>query len=433
MPIFNPPPFSFKVDRNHDIFKLKAKLDEQNSLKNRCAELANYIFSAVIIPIGLLKILVFISGKIATYKLLPELDRFNLKEKLSLYQTHPTAKLHEEILDIQDLNNHRNQFMANSDNCTSQVTLRTADKVDLNACVIQNPNQKNLLPSSQKWIIYFNGNANCYELQLSELRTIAERTGANLLCANYRGIMDSKGFPTSSTDLIIDGETQVQYLKSLGISTENMLLQGRSLGAAVATEVAANHQEIGQEIHLCNEHGFSTIEEVIKSRTTQVIGSLIGKLIYSAGWTFDSIKSYNKIRGKKIIIHSKEDGVIKYSASLYKGIKIQQMSNEDQRLKKLRIQSKNTLSYPRIKGLYNQSYKPKNNLCLNYSDKNNRAHAIKKYGKSLHCSPLSESGDLFNKYITQVGQALNIPEEFRHQWDLSLFGRFKYMLALGPY
>ncbi|MBA2728636.1 MAG: hypothetical protein H0U49_10750 [Parachlamydiaceae bacterium] len=427
------PSGSFQVYPCNDIFKTQEKIAYANSLIQKCLRIAYTILSIIVIPLGIARLTVYIVSKIAPSNIIPGIGLYNLDVLLAKFKTKPTETLQDEIQYLQHLHHFRDQFIADPTNKAKQVTITTADGVELDACSITSPSQA---PAGvQKWIVYFHGHKSCYEGQMSELKLIAVKTGANVLSANYRGIMRSKGTPSCSHDLVLDGEAQIQYLLSLGVAKENILLHGWSLGGAVATEVASNHQEKGHEINLCNERSYANLIELLKTRLPKIFGSTIkniigfsaGIFLHAAGWQFDGVKNFQKINGQKWIIYSKEDGFSKYSASLYKGLKEAMMTKDDRNIKKQRVKSRNTSGKPKIKD-YDQYYKPKNTHNLSYAQNRNRADIVKKNGIAIHCKPISATKEVFERYVLQAKAALKI------KTTLSTFQTFKsYLEYLLPF
>jgi len=411
------PNFKFQVEDGMDIFKTNEKpvFSSHHKVINKTCRIAWNIFSVVVFPIGVARLVVFAAKHIAPRAVLPAAAMFNLDEKEKDYEKSSTTgwaviRLEMEIIEIISLHEKREDFIANPSNHAEQVTVRTADDVDLDTLSIEHIKQKKKA-SEQKWIVYFLGNAMCYEQALEQIKIMSERTGASILTGNYRGVMRSQGAATSSHDLILDGEAMVQYLLNKGVPPENILLHGLSLGGAVATEVAAYHQEKDHEMHLCNERSFSHIAKLLKARCPRALGAILGQIVLAAGWRFDSLKNFQKINGYKFTIHSQEDGVIRYEASLYKCLKEQNMTPLDRKLKAQRVKAKKQGEKP-VKN-YNTDYKPEKAIRIptKIFDENgqlSRNEIIKKYGLTLHGGALTAIEDVFNSYVKQTKEALKI-------------------------
>lgn len=315
---------NFQVTPERNVFKINIHLERFQKI----CRIAWNIFSAIVFPIGLVRLLVNFAGRLAV---LP-----------ATYTCRSDQNQH--------LINIKNAMVQDPSNHLHQVKVTTADGVELDTLMRQNANQLNLPAAQQKWIVFFNPNAASYEDLIEELKEISVRTGANVYTGNYRGVMESKGRANSTHDMILDGEAMVQKLLASGVPSENILLHGWSIGGGVATEVAALHQEPGHEMHLCNDRSFATLTHAVKG-LIPVVGGLLGGIAWLGGWKFDSVSNYRKINGYKFTIVAKNDHIIKYQASLHKVFK---KSNPGATLKKIKIDvigcksSNHTISLPAL-------------------------------------------------------------------------------------
>jgi hypothetical protein len=406
------PSYKFQVNENIDIFNTRENLINQNKTSHKCLHLALDIFSTIVFPIGIGRLIVFFAKQIAPLVILPAATTYSFDKKIKEYEKSPTEKLKDEIDKIVFLDNARELFLADKTNNAEQLTIRTADGIDLDTLIINNANQNNFPIDQQKWIVFFQGNGACYENNLTQQKLLSDHTSASILTGNYRGVMRSKGSATSAHDIVLDGEAMVQYLLNKGVPSNNILIHGWSLGGAVATEVASYHQQLGNEMNLCNDRSFSTLSDVVKSMFPNVFGFIISQILFSANWLFESVKNFQKIQGYKFTIHSKEDAVIKYPTSLYKGLKESQMTVIDRQLKALRLEMKaQGINFKRKDSIH---YKPNKaiKIVVEISENNkklSRNEILSKYGTLAHGYPLNEIEEVFELYIKHVKKALRIP------------------------
>ncbi len=103
----------------------------------------------------------------------------------------------------------------------------------------------------------------CYEEIQNTMRNDANELKCNVIGFNYRGVIKSKRSPRSKEDLITDGIAQVQRLLQEGVSPQNIILKGHSLGGAIATLVAHHFHQHGQPINIFNDRSFSSITNYI--------------------------------------------------------------------------------------------------------------------------------------------------------------------------
>lgn len=322
------PTVQFQVKASQDIFKTAEKTAKKNRLINKITRITWNIFSIIVFPIGIARLTVFAAKQLASFVILPAAGMFNLEEKKKELKKNPSPQLQKEIDKLLGLHRARGTFIKDPSKNAEQVTVRTADGIDLDTLTIEHKSQQSQPHAQQKWIVYFLGNVSCYEDCLDELKVISDQTEASVLVGNFRGVMRSKGSAKSSHDLVLDGEAMVQSLLQKGVTPENILIHGWSLGGAVGTQVAALHQEEGHEMHLCSERSFSSTEDVIKSKIKGPFGAIAAPIVRAAGWEFDSLQKFQTIKGHKFTIHAKEDGLIRHKASLYKRLKMKQRTGK---------------------------------------------------------------------------------------------------------
>ncbi|WP_284452776.1 alpha/beta hydrolase [Parachlamydia acanthamoebae] len=321
----------FSVQNHQDIFKIQEKKELEKAKKSKITHklLAPLFFLPRVAKRGLQKLV----GKI----ILP--SQFSSKKTLDEYYDAATGPLFSK---------NQNRF-----------TIQTADGVKLDTMTITHASEAAKDPKDQKWLVFFNGNGMTYEEMVPELQILFGRLGVNIYTGNYRGVGYSEKSPSKAEDLVIDGEAMVQYLLNQGIQPENIVLYGWSLGGAVATHVAALHQneEFPEKgIRLVNDRSFSTLKKEV-SHLLPVIGGLASRLIGPLKWNLNSLENWKKIdNNNKALLFHKDDPVIPYKASLYKGLKESSMSEDDKKAKKERRKFKaKKRDYDKN---YPQDYKP---------------------------------------------------------------------------
>lgn len=277
------PPPKFQVWPESDIFDVKAELARRNRTSAKVKRVVLWILSVLIVPVALVRLIAMGVRSLSNRLVLP-------------------ATFSKDVY----MDRFREDFLSNSKNHAEQVTVETADGVKLDTVTIKHPDQKDLPAHEQKWILKFGGNGEIYESGLLNTLGLSKDTGANYFIGNFRGVMRSEGRAKRAQDLILDGEAMLQYLFQKGVRPENILIHGHSLGGGVGTAVAARHPGV----NVCNDRSFSSIKAVV--------GPFIGKLIER--WNFDSVKNYQAVTGKKFVIYSQGDGIIRYPASLHKAL-----------------------------------------------------------------------------------------------------------------
>ena len=104
-------------------------------------------------------------------------------------------------------------------------------------------------------LLWHHGNGGNIGHRLPDVRTLHEGLGVNILIFDYRGYGKSPGTP-SEEGLYRDAEAALRYLQSRDdVDAGRIVYFGRSLGVAVAVELATRHRPYG----LILESGFPSI------------------------------------------------------------------------------------------------------------------------------------------------------------------------------
>jgi|MudIll2142460700_1097286.scaffolds.fasta_scaffold04141_3 hypothetical protein len=175
-----------------------------------------------------------------------------------------------------------------------ELTLRTKDGVDISAWYIPAENARG-------YVLFCHGNAGNISHRLDSIR-IFHSLGLGVLIFDYRGYGRSKGAPDEE-GTYRDAEGAWDYLvDSLHVNPEKIIFFGRSLGSAVAAEMALRKQA-GV---LIVESGFTSVPDLGSSFYPYLPVRLLSKYRYA------SIEKVGKIKIPKLFIHSPEDEIVPY-------------------------------------------------------------------------------------------------------------------------
>ncbi len=173
------------------------------------------------------------------------------------------------------------------------VYFKTQDGVTLNGWFIPKEGARYTL-------LFCHGNAGNISHRLSKIEML-HHLGINIFIFDYRGYGKSAGRP-SEKGLYRDADAAYGYLiETKGISKENIIAYGESLGGAVAVELAS-HKELKA---LIVEEAFTSVADVAKT-----IYPFLPKGVLSS--KFDSVSKIKDIRAPKLIIHSRDDEIIPF-------------------------------------------------------------------------------------------------------------------------
>jgi len=118
-----------------------------------------------------------------------------------------------------------------------EVKIETKDKLKLQAWFVKaNPN-----PKVCRTMIFFHENAGNIGTRIPNIEILVKRLNTNVLILAYRGYSRSEGTP-SEEGLALDAEATLEYvLNRDDIDKERLFVFGRSLGGAIATQLAMKH------------------------------------------------------------------------------------------------------------------------------------------------------------------------------------------------
>jgi fermentation-respiration switch protein FrsA (DUF1100 family) len=150
-------------------------------------------------------------------------------------------------------------------------------------------------------LIFCHGNAGNISHRLESIRIFNE-LGLNVLIFDYRGYGKSKGSPAEK-GTYLDAEAAYDYLvRQLQIPPEEIIVFGRSLGGAVAIELAREKKAAG----LICEATFTSAEEMGR----EIYPFLPVKLLISN--KYDSISKVGTIPVPKLFVHSRQDELVPF-------------------------------------------------------------------------------------------------------------------------
>jgi pimeloyl-ACP methyl ester carboxylesterase len=154
-----------------------------------------------------------------------------------------------------------------------------------------------------KLIIYYGGNAEEVSANISDMKNIA---GYSVLLMNYRGYGLNKGRPGEKA-LFSDALIIYDHIISkLGISGENIILMGRSLGSGVAVYVAGKRRVA----KLILVTPFDSIRNLAQKQFPIMPVSLILR------HSFDSVRYAQSVTAEALMLIGNRDNIIPNGNSL---------------------------------------------------------------------------------------------------------------------
>lgn len=205
------------------------------------------------------------------------------------------------------------------------VALKTEDGVSLHGWYIP-------ASESKYTLLFFHGNAGNISHRLESIQ-IFHQLGLSVLIIDYRGYGKSDGH-TTEAGTYRDARAAWEYLVSQrGLDEKNIILFGRSLGGAVATQLATIKRPGG----LIVESAFTSAEALAKTVYWYLPVKLLARIHYPTA------KFVSRISCPILVIHSRQDEIVPYK----QGRQIFELASEPKRFLELRGGHNNGFSLSR--------------------------------------------------------------------------------------
>jgi len=238
--------------------------------------------------------------------------------------------------------------------------VRTWDGAMLDGIEVKDTSQDNRdNPDADKVLVILGGRKARYENLLPEIIRDARMLGCTVVGFNLRGVGKSTGIPLSRDDLVTDGFSQVDRLLKKGVSSENIMLKGHSLGGALTARIGRYFDRIKMPIYILIGRSFSNITDYLiahtpglhvtwKRRLLEWIAKPFLKLgLIGTNWEMDTLDDFIKIDEdhKEYFAARSRDKVMLPYACLYKALKPhrkkekQKIDSEIERLEREIIES----------------------------------------------------------------------------------------------
>lgn len=186
------------------------------------------------------------------------------------------------------------------------VSLETTDGVTLHGWFVPGP-------GDVTWL-WFHGNAGNVSHRLENLRMARESLGVNILLFDYRGYGRSSGRP-SVEGTYRDAEAAFQYLSSRSdIDPQKIVFFGRSMGCAVAVDLATRHEPHG----LVLESPFTSLADMTKKAFPFLPAGFLVRDKY------DSVSRIKRISAPVIFLHGDRDDIVPIEL----GMRLYEAANE---------------------------------------------------------------------------------------------------------
>lgn len=151
---------------------------------------------------------------------------------------------------------------------------------------------------SDQTVLYLHGNAGHLYYRIDDARQIAA-SGVNVLLLSYRGYGKSSGSP-SEQGVYLDAQAALNYLlQQRGFGAQDVFVYGRSIGSAVAIDVAQRRPLAGLILITPFPSG---------NDMARTIG--LGWLNWTLGSPFDSLSKLPDVSAPALFIHGEQDQIV---------------------------------------------------------------------------------------------------------------------------
>jgi uncharacterized protein len=179
------------------------------------------------------------------------------------------------------------------------VHLRTDDGVPLHGWLISAPEKARQAP--RRTLLFFHGNAGNISHRLDSMRIFAE-LGLDVFIFDYRGYGRSGGSP-SEEGTYRDATAAWHWLtRERGLHPGQVVLFGRSLGAAVAVELATRTDPAG----LIVESAFTSVPDL----GAEIYPFLPVRLL--SRYRYDNLGRIASVRIPVLVVHSRGDEIVPF-------------------------------------------------------------------------------------------------------------------------
>jgi uncharacterized protein len=173
--------------------------------------------------------------------------------------------------------------------------------------------------AGQPTLLYFHGNGGALELRAGRIAKYLDR-GRGIFMMSYRGYSGSTGSPSEAGN-VADAKLAYDALVEDGVSPDDIILYGESLGTGVAIEVAAEKKVAG----IILDSPFTSIVE----RAAQLYPWLPVRLLLQD--RYDSIQRIRDVHAPLFILHGEADNIVPVEM----GRRLFEAANEPKEIKTL--------------------------------------------------------------------------------------------------
>lgn len=158
--------------------------------------------------------------------------------------------------------------------------------------------------SGDATLVWFHGNGGNISHRVGNIAEINRRLGVNVFIFDYRGYGRSEGSPSES-GTYMDADAAAAYVRSRDdVDPEKVIYFGRSLGCAVASEVALARPPRA----LICESGFTSVKAMAKSAYSFLPG-----IQFLVTTRYDTLSKIVRVSTPVMVLHGDRDDIVPFS------------------------------------------------------------------------------------------------------------------------
>ncbi len=184
------------------------------------------------------------------------------------------------------------------------VYFETSDGVKLHGWYVPGADDPSAGSGQAPCVVWFHGNAGNIGHRVYNLALMHSRVGASVFLFDYRGYGRSEGSP-SEPGLYLDAEAAVEQAKlRCGVGDEGIVLFGRSLGGAVAVEMATRWPFRAVVV----ESAFTSVKAMARFSNSVISRFLPPFVIVKA--RYDNLAKIPSAQSPVLIVHGDADSTV---------------------------------------------------------------------------------------------------------------------------
>jgi len=172
-------------------------------------------------------------------------------------------------------------------------------------------------PDAERTLLWFHGNAGNISHRVENIKLLHDNIKINVFIFDYRGYGRSEG-EISEKGTYLDGIAAVEYLRAhYQLQPHSLVIFGRSLGAAVAAEIATQIQSV----ILILESPFISVPEMARA----IFPLLPVRFFLST--QYNTLEKVRRVKSPLLVLHGDEDEIVPLS----QGRRVFEAANEPKR------------------------------------------------------------------------------------------------------